>query len=363
MNRPLFLLHLRRALHPGLALLFLGTTLFVLAGAPHGVRDVLQAGTGSAALARGLRRADLAFALLALLAPALLLQSALVFPRLERGERCWLLSRPLSRGRIALSTWAGGLTGALLWLVLVGLACEFAAGGGGPSWRAAGELELLTPKRGEGPEGLLSWRCESGPRAPGCLARLRLELFGSYNDVEAFELSARGAGAAQPFAEGSAAPNRLTRVEVALPAGDAALVFRLRAKGAQHPIVLNRPRLELFTPMAERMAIVHLLARVALCLAGALALARGLSAWISPPSTLLALLGGYVLVWLESDSLDGGWLARFLPGYGLPRALALVAQGRGPRAVGGELWLGAVFLVLVGLFAQRAALRRWRKGA
>jgi hypothetical protein len=361
MNLPLFLLHLRRALHPGLWLLLAGTSLLVVLGAPQGAGDVLQSGIDSAVLARGLRRADLGFALLIVLLPTLLVGVARTFRRLDDGERHWLLSRPVSRACIALSSWAGGFAGGLLWLCAVGLGCELHAGGGAASWRAGDELELTEIRRDAG-EGTLLWRSQSAQRPPGCLARLTTGLFGSYNEVEAIELGARAASSVTPFATGRAEAGRKTVVEVELPPGGETLLFTLRARGARSQLDLNAPRLELFLPSPERAGTWQLLLRVALLLAGSLALALGLGAWLSPASSLLLLLGGYALAWLESDSLDGTWLARWLPGYDLPVTLALVAEGRGPATTPAEAWLGALALVLLGLAAQRAALGRWRAG-
>ena len=393
MDLPLFLLHLRRALHPALGLVLAGTALLVLVGAPQGAGEVLSSGIDSAALARGLRRADLAFALLAVLTPVLLVGVARALKRVDDGERLWILSRPIPRHRVALSTWGGALAGGLLWLGAVGIAVELRAGGGAGSWRPAERLGLSSPERDAA--GVLYWITETGPRPPGCAARLTTGLFGSYNQVESFELSVRdgaatesGAGelagapvapgseaategptlsarrfaSAPPFASGEAQPNRRTVVEVELPAGEGALLFALHARGARSQMQLNRPRLELYRPVHERAGIAGLLLEVALALAGALALALGLGAWLSPASCLLSILGGYVLVWLETDALDGTWVARWLPGYELPRALALLAEGRVPRTLPTQAWLGALALVLIGLFMHRAALGRWRSG-
>jgi hypothetical protein len=370
MDLPLFLLHLRRALHPALGLVLAGVALVVLAGAPHGAREVLRAGIDSEALTRGLRRADMLFALLCLLGPALLLTVARALRRVDDGERLWLLSRPIARHRIALSIWGGALAGALVWLSLVGIAVELRAGGGASSSQPAAELELGTPSR-DG-EGVLYWSSETGRRPAGCAARLSMGLFGSYNEIEAFELAVHeGAAAADypavfptsaPDATGIAEPNRRTAVEVELPAGEGALLFSLRARGAVRSVQLERPLLELYLPADERAGTLGLLLEVALILAGTLALALGLGAWLSQASCLLGILGGYVLVWLETDALDGTWVSRWLPGYDLPGALALVAEGRVPRSLPPQAWLGALVMVLVGLLLQRAALGRWRSG-
>jgi len=361
MDAPLFLLHLRRSLHPGLALVLVGTGLLVVLGAPQGARDVLRAGIDSQALERGLRRADLALALGLVLAPVLAAAAVRSQRAIESGERLWLLTRPVSRARVAVSSWAGALAGACLWLALLGLAVEAWAAGGGATWRPAGELEIVEPER-RGAAGVLGWTSPTAsPRPDGARARLSANLLGSYNEVEAFELrvvDAAGAGRAS----GPVQPAARTVVEVDLPAGAAPLSFELEAMGAERSLALRGARLELFLPATERGGTWGLALRAALVLGALLSLGMGLGAWLRPASVLLLLLGGYALVWLETDRLDGTLLARWLPGYDLPRALALVGEGRAPAELGIAPWLGAALLVTLGHCLQRISLGRWRSG-
>jgi hypothetical protein len=357
MNLLLYRLHLRRALNPVLGVLLLGVGLFVI-----GSRRVGAQFLDTEESSIQLLRADVVFALLAVLVPLLLAGVAGTFRRLDESERHWLLPRRISRSSIAISTWTGVLSGALLWLVAIGLSCELTGEGGEPSLREAQSLEMQQVGR-VGTEGDLVWLTPGFERPAGSVARLGLGLFGNYGEVEAVELIVRESQDADAFDVGTAQPGMHTLIEVELPAGHDALHFEFRARGVSKALMLHDTKLRLFVPASERAAVLSFLLRIALTLTGLLALVLGLGAWLSPASLLLALIGGYSLLWLEAEALAGSFLERWLPGYDLPAAFGLLSQGRASQALPVETWLGAGVLVLVGLSLHRLAMGRWRLGA
>lgn len=360
MNLLLFRLHLRRALHPGLALLLVGTAILVIVSrGPQA--EVVGAGADSRQLLRGLLRTDVAFALLAVLVPLLLASVAGCFGRIDARERHWLLPRKVSRSAIVVSAWAGAWIGALLWLAAIGALCELAADGSEPSLRASSELEMEDVRR-IGDEGKLGWLTSSAERPAGSVARLSLGLFGAYEQVDRFELSSHGAPAEEAFAVGTAQPGMRTIVEVALPPGSEDVWLEFHARGATGTLTLHDTELQLFVPAGERAGTFHFLLRAALALGGSLAIALGLGAWLRPASLLLLILGGYGLLWLEADSLAGSVVEAWVPGFDLPGAMTLLSQGRSAGTLPIETWLGTAVLVLVGLSLFRLALGRWRLG-
>jgi|GEM_PF-2558014 len=360
MSFALFRLHLRRALPAPLTAAVLVVALLLWLS--RRAADPVRAAEAAAQLARGAWRAELCLALLALLAPILLAIAAGDLPRLARRERHWLLPRRLSRSAISLSSWGGTCAGALLWLALVGLACELGAGRAEASLREGHEL-VLAELEHFGPGKDLRWRSPCPDRPPGSVVQLSLGLFGDYGGVDHLELSSHVARGAEAFATARAAPGLRAVLEVPLPPDGDAPWLEFRARGSVGSLALHDTRLLLLEPAPERSGSLRFLAQAALTLGAVLALALGLGAWLSPASALLLLLGGYGLAWLEADALAGSWLARWLPGFELPRALGLLGQGRVPGGLPPESWGGAVLLVLLGLGLHRWALGRWRPGA
>lgn len=363
MNVQLFLLSLRRALHPGTGVALAAVAALVLTG--RGITGDAARLEGAALSARGLLRSDLSFALLFVLVPILLAGAARVFPRLAEGERYWLIPRSASKASIALSTFAGSWLGALLWLAAIGGLCESFAGGDASSLQASAPLEL-EDRRAVGEEIRVRWTSQLPARPEGCVVRLAVGVYGSYNEIEAFELAAL-TSEGDVYALGSAAPGRVLEVEVPVPAAGERVEFELYARGAERSIVLNRPRLQLYVPRAERWSTWLVLGEVALMLGAALALALGCGPWLSVPSVLLFLLGGYALLWLELDALGasafGEFVLRVLPGAQLPESFAQFAEGRSPQSLAGSTWLGGLALIALGLAAFHRGLGRWRAGA
>jgi len=363
MNVHLFLLSLRRALHPGIGVALAAVAALVLTG--RGIAGETAQLEGTALGARALLRSDLVFALLFVLVPAVLAGAARVFPRLAEGERFWLVPRRASKASIALSAFAGTWLGAVLWLAAIGGLCEVFAGGDAPSLQASVPLELQD-RRAVGEEIRVRWTSSLPARPEGCVVRLAVGVYGSYNEIEAFELATL-TPAGDVHAVGSAAPGRVLDVEVPVPAAGETVEFELFARGAQRAIVLNRPRLQLYVPRTERWSTWLVLGEVALMLGAALALALGCGPWLSVPSLLLFVLGGYALLWLELDALGastaGEFVLRALPGAQLPESFSEFAEGRSPQALAGSTWLGGLALIALGLAAFHRGLGRWRSGA
>jgi hypothetical protein len=363
MNRALVFLQLRRSLHPGVGAALVAVALLVWSGgrAAEGVGLEPEA----ALAARGLLRGDLLTGTLCVLLPAALLGAAGVLPRLEEGERLWLAPRRASRLSIASSLFAGSWIGALLWLALIGGLCELLAAGDAPTLRVAEELELLE-RSAVGESIRVRWTTPLEAPAPDAAARLEVGVYGSYNEIERFELATLLADGTQ-HAVGTAAPGRRVALEVALPPGEREVRFELRAPGATRSVVLSRPRLVRLLPDRERGALWRLLARTAWLTGAGLALALACGAFLSPPSTLLLLLGGLGLVWLERDGLEtsaaGRALLAALPGARLPEAFSHLADGRGPRPPAPAALAGGAALLALGLGGLWAALGRWRSGA
>lgn len=363
MNRALFLLQLRRSLHPGVGLLLVAVALFVSAGG----RAAGGVGVDPSAwlAARGVLRGDLLVAMLCVIVPASLAGAAGVLPRLESGERLWLAPRRARKLTLATSLLAGSWTGALLLLGLAGGLCELLVAGDAPTLRVGPELELRD-RRAVGEAIRVRWTTPVEAPAEGAVARLEVGVYGSYNEIERFELATLDAAGAE-LAVGSAPPGRRVVLEVPLPPGATAAEFELRAPGATRSLVLSRPRLVQLLPDSERQALWRVLLRTGWMLGAALALAMAAGAVLSPPSTLLLLLGGLGLAWLERDGLDGSAAGRallaLLPGAGLPAALGQLADGRGPAPLAGSTVAGGAGLLALGLCALRLALSRWRAGA
>lgn len=360
MNLQLFQLHLRRALHPGLGLLIVATWVFVVA-TRRGASALGDGAASTDALLRGLLRADLTFVLLTVSVPLLLAGVAGSFGRLDSQDRHWLLPRRVSLSSIVLSSWAGSWVGALVWLGLIGVSCEFVAAGGARSLQQDRVLRMEEIGR-LGAGGDLGWRTHKSAWPEGSVARFSTSLLGNYGEIERLELSSHVLPNGPAFATATAEPGLRTMVEVSVPEGDGHVWFQFRAEGVTRALMLRDTELRLFVPASERTGLVQFLSRVALVLAGVYALALGLGAWLGPASLLLLLGGSYGLLWIEAESLVGTWLETWVPGFDLPQALELLSQGRAPVPLPTRSCLGAGVLVLTGLCLQRVALGRWRSG-
>lgn len=361
MNRALLLLQLRRSLHPGIGAALVLVALAIRGGSPTGGAAAPEAELA----ARGLLRSDLLLGMLCVLLPATILGAAGFLRRVDAGERLWLAPRRASRLEVATSILAGSWVGALAWLLVAGGLCELLVGGSAPTRRVGQELELLE-RTAVGDAIRVRWRTPLPSAAvEGSAARLEVGVYGSYNEIERFELATL-AEDGSTLVVGSAPPGNRVAIEVPLPAGSDSVHFELRAPGATRSVVLSRPRLTELLPDDERAALWRLLARTGWLLGPALALALALGALLSPPSTGLLLLSGLGLLWLERDGLEtsgtGRVLLHWLPGAGLPDALAHLAAGRGPAPLAASTLAGGALLLLGALAGLHLALGRWRSG-
>ncbi len=357
----LFLLHLRRGVHPGLGLTLLAVALAVRFGTelPESV------GLGAAepeGILRGLRRADLLLAMLAILIPLSTLQGLRTWSKQEGRERAWLLSSPASKANMIFSSWAGNWCAALVWLLCTLGCCEALAGSNAAQeWRSAGALPMEGIQR-EGDEGHLRWSAPIPSHAGAARVHFEVGLFGSDADLDEFVLTSFEADGSTPFDSDRSQPGRISILDVGLAPGQERVQFKFETVGATRSLLLNKPRMQLFVATSAAVPSWLVLARVALLLAVAQALALGLCAWFSGATALTYVFGGYGLVWLEGERWAQTSFASWLPGFDLPEALGWLAQGRGPGQMPVQTWCGTLILVSLGLASVWLSLGRWRVG-
>lgn len=353
-NLSLLLLALRRALHPAL----IAATLLVAAAAARSERASGWTGgwseTGAAA---GVARAGVWTLGALLLAPALLAVAAHASGRWRGGEAEWLAPRALGPGAVLVSTWLGGLLGALALALAPLVAGELAAGGAAPAWRAAGELALRSPEPLEDGAGL-RWRL-ADPRAPaGSRVRFELQLSGGQGPAADVRARARRLRGGEEVGERSV-ERRLARagtLDLSLPPGPGELELSLARIGDGATLALQRPAVRLLVPAGgPGMAGAVLLAHLLLALGAGTALALALGRWMGPGTAAGVLLGGWAAATLAPSGAPAA-----LPGLSLPAALRELRAGFVPAAPSLAAWLGALGAAALGLGLARLGLRNWR---
>jgi hypothetical protein len=354
LNLPLFSLYLRRAMHPALLLVLVAVAL-VASRSGNAPETALLGAENPEQLARGMMRREMWFLLCAVLLPVQLHSAGQWTQRVRDGDGNWLSPRALSSWKIVLTSWFAIFCGSVAWLVAIAATGELAAGGGEASYRVVKEWPLLE-HRTRGEENQLRWTTELGELPPGSRGRLSFGILGNYGDVEELVLRATplDAGSRERATEAHVRPGRRGRIEVELPPGEGNLLFEFSAVGATAALLVESPRFLVSVPAPEWSGTTALLGRLALAAAAWLALALGLGAWISAPSSVLLVAIFWGGAW--ERGVGGG----FLPGAELPRAFAAVAEGRVPASLPPGVWGGTLVCVAIGLILLRLGLRRLR---
>ena len=119
-------------------------------------------------------------------------------------------------------------------------------------------------------------------------------------------------------------------------------------------------RIELWSRDAgANVATLSIAVRLALALCAWLALALGVSSFVSPATAAFAVLAAWVPHWW-ADERASEITVRFLPGADLFDALAIVGDGRAPAMPAIGTLGGTAILVVLGLGLARIGMRRWR---
>jgi hypothetical protein len=361
MNAGLFRLAFRRALAPAVlvlwALLLAVFLRYDWAGGSAGLPaapDAAEAG----ALARGMAREGTWLAVALAILPLLVARAARIVPAWRAGEGDWIGSRAIGRPAVVLSTFLGTWAGAAVLLVASGAAIELRARGAGAGLARAGAIALPAATWIEPGAPLAAIAPDPGERfRPGSRARVELAFGSRSGAVCDVVLTARRAGSG---AERSARARLVSRgaVEVELPpgAGDLRLEIACPDPGSRAYAVSDE--IELWVPCAsERAAGLRILARLLAASFAWIALALGLSAWISAPSAALAVLAAWTIAWLGDAS------PAWLPGGDLGSALATAGSGRVPPHADPRSLALALGLAALGLALAVLGTRRWRAAA
>jgi hypothetical protein len=358
---------LRLAFRRGLPLAFLCAyaALLVLAAAREWTPPV-PLDEREEVVARGLSRAG-AWSLFGLVAlPWLVLAAARSGARWQRGDAEWLAPTPARALSLALSfaagTWAAGLALAFL----TALAGEAAAGAPPErssdepaAWRWLATLEspaVLVSEAGRS----VRWEAPSLPSdvlARGARFLLRPTVApGSGPAVTvAFSLVA----GSEPIARVARRISGKSTLALDVPPGARGpLSFELAREEGGAVLVLPARSLELCVAAAsERLAGVELLLRAGTFLAGALALALALGAWMRP-----SLAAGSVLALALLPRVIGAQSSAW-PAGDLVRAWSLAGQGLVPAPPGTIAALVCAGALVAGVALLHLALRRGRASA
>ncbi len=403
-DRGLVLLALRRSLAPGVVawtICVLAFTLFAGSGShgtpPSGTSLDETLPYGSLDLvAAGLARESVWYAFVLGVVPLLVVRcvSSVVPWRImpdaagrrgasqvaasRHGDAPWLATRAVSNATIATSTWLGAAIACVVLTVVFAVAAGI-RGGSAPTPVAAGTLD--GPKARWAATGSpLAWHAElpSGRFAgdmntatntatnTGLTARIELGLGAGTGAAAEVELRARRGAAT------TAATTRIGNrgsIEVALPPGIGGVDFELACKGQDTRVCVLSDSVELWSlpsandsaphPAATHAADLALLARFVLALCAWLALAIGVSRFVSPATAALAVLAAWVPHWW-AEAGPSAFSSRWLPGVDLFDALSIVGDGRAPACPPLTSVAGTLVVVVISIVLACIGLRSWR---
>jgi hypothetical protein len=159
-------------------------------------------------------------------------------------------------------------------------------------------------------------------------------------------------------------------IEVTLPAGTDGVEFELACKGQDTRVCVLSEGVELWSLPASspdipshhvtwQAATLAMLARFLLAMCAWLALAIGVSRFVSPATAALAVLAAWVPHWW-AEAGPTAFSSRWLPGVDLFDALAIVGDGRAPACPPLTTVLGTLVIVVIGIVLACAGLRSWR---
>jgi len=322
---------------------------------PNALLEAAEAGTSASLAARGLLREGVWTLLALTLLPLLVARAARTVPAWRAGEGEWLGSRAAGRGSILASTWIGTFAGGAILLLLAALAVELRAaaiGPGAPTLRRGASIPIpSTAWIGSGAP--LEWTL-ADPRAPAG-ARARLELGFGMDAGSTAEVELRAARAGGREHASRARIGSRGSIEVLLPEGPGDLRFELRCTRPGTRAYVASDEVEVWIPCAgDAAASAAILVRLLLAHAVLSALAIGLSAWISAPTAVLALLAAWCTAWLADR--PPAWL----PGADLFGALDVAGAGRVPAALDPLSFAAGAVLSAAGLLLAARGISSWR---
>jgi hypothetical protein len=350
MNLALGRLFLRRALSPwlGVCLAAVGACLVWVEEIPRSAVLGLDPERAEQVL-RGLLRGSV-WTLLPLVLVLVSVSAAARDPeRWRRGEGLVLGTRRAPPWRVATSVWAGRTLGLVLWTLAIAAAGELGAAGSAPCFEI-GPRESLSAARPAAAGGAFSIEL-AGARdlPPGSRARLSWYWLGDYSSLETVHLKAWRTGSETTRTRAQSA--LVQHIEIDLPTGSGPLQLQVTTVGAESALAIGGLVLEYLHPAPERLGTWRLLVALAWFGATLLALAAGLGAWISAPSSVALLTVTWCAAWIEG-ALEA------LPGLALPRMLRSVSAGHVPQAEEGAVWFVGALLISLGLALRVLALRR-----
>jgi hypothetical protein len=404
-DRGLILLALRRSLAPGVVAWMLCVLVFTLVGGGAS-RGLLPDGSFDP-VAAGLARESVWYAFVLGVVPLLVVRTVSsvvpwrVMPEAagrrgashvaasRHGDAPWLATRAVSNATIVISTWTGCALAGLLATACFALAAE-SRGGSIPTPVAIGTLER-PHERWATSKAPLAWRATlpaglSGADAseatsdssmPGsslprssvsesAMSRIsaRIELGLGAGAGAAAEVELRARRGAVTTASTTRIGNRGT-VEVVLPHGRGDVELELACKGEDARVCILSDHVELWSlPSSSHRALVQpattaIFGRLALSLAAWLAIAIGVSRFVSPMTAALCVLCAWIPHWW-AEAGPSAFSSRWLPGVDLFDALGIVGDGRAPSAVRITAAAGSLALVAIGLVIACIGLRTWR---
>jgi hypothetical protein len=287
----------------------------------------------------------------------------------RHGDAPWLATRAVSNATIAVSTWLGATLACLALVSLFAVAVDF-RGGTSPTPVAAGTLDGPT-ERWAASGSSLAWHAElpAGFASRSTTVSIELGLGAGAGAATQVRLRARRQPDGvttqvdrMPPSETAATTrigNRGT-IEVALPPGRGGVDFELACLGENARICVLSERVELWSRDAgSHAATLSIAIRLALATCAWLALALGLSPFLSSATAAFAVLAAWIPRWW-SDAGPSAFPSRCLPGADLFDALSVVGDGRAPAWPGIASYAGTVAVVGLGLVLAWAGLRRWR---
>lgn len=385
-HRGLVLLALRRSLAPRVLVWTACVLVFTLARSSVG----LDAEGALDPIAAGLARESVWYAFVLGVVPLLLVRSvSSVVPwravpeaasrrgasqaaASRHGDAPWLATRAVSNATIAISTWLGCAIAGLAAATCFAFAAEL-RGGPAPTPVAAGVLDAPRERWADSKSSLV-WhaampadlagadRTGAHPGESDLSARIELGLGAGAGAAAEVELHARRAGASA--AATTRIGNRGT-IEVTLPRGPGDVDFELACKGEDARVCVLSDHVELWSlPSRSRSFLVRaptaaMLARFALALGAWLAIAIGVSRFVSPATAALCVLAAWVPHWW-AEAGPSAFSSRWLPGVDLFDALSVVGDGRAPAGPPMTTLAGTAALVAVGIVIASLGLRSWR---
>ncbi|MCY2961993.1 MAG: hypothetical protein NTY35_17690 [Planctomycetota bacterium] len=350
MNARLAFLAARRLSASGLVLAALALCVWIAVGSGTASDLASNGGARDAAARAGAWTEACWTTFLALVAPCIALRAASLR---SRGEVAWTsVSRSGgARGEASLAT--GALVAVLgltaVWSAFVALGPGAPERVPGFAGRVAGPAKPLVDH-----ERPLAWRV-SMPAEPGLRARIEVSLSitpGGGGEVQFTARRARSDSSVDVHAAtGRALVLPRGGVDVDVPGGEGEVEFELSLPepGARGYVASDDVTLWRAEPAAAPK--LRIAARAVLAVAAWAVLAFGLGAWLTPLLALGLLASAWCALWWTEAWRLGAAIG--IPGAGLARDLAIVAEGRAPSSLAAGEFATAIACVLVGLLLCR----------